>query len=240
MRKRNLLFLILSSIMIVPTFVLAKEDVYYTNKNGVNLTQKEYDFISNMYWEGYQEFLTQEMYNDLKSDDIFSQPIEKKSIEFKPKTRGTVIQDSARTLSITKSCSDNCLIVTLYEWKGEPTYKGYDVMGAYFEGTTLQNNPFTVVASSVEQSFCTNYKKETNGLGCSFKVVAGNDAQITQSFRVSKGGHVYASYQHAMQTAFLSESQDYTFSYFGYGNVFLFSEKVRHLYDEMNGVDIDV
>ena len=44
MRKRNLLFLILLSIIIIPTFVLAKEDIYYINKNGVNLTKSEYDF----------------------------------------------------------------------------------------------------------------------------------------------------------------------------------------------------
>lgn len=228
------------SILIIPTFVLAEEK-YYTNENGVSLTKKEYDFISEMYYEGFQKYVTKELYDDLKSDDIFSQPIEKKVIEINPGlTRGDFIEDSGRILSIGKSCSSNCLINVLYEWKGRPSVRTYDVMGAYFENTTLQNSPFTMVTSSAEQGIVTEYKKEQNGLGCSFKVHDASDMKVAQSFRVAMGGHVYASYQHAMKTAWLVDSQDYTFSYYGYGRVFKFSEKSAEIYDAMNGVDIEV
>ena len=241
MRKRNLFFLILLSIFIVPTWVFAEDDIYYTNNYGVSLTKKEYNFISEMYWDGFQKFVTKELYADLKSDDIFSQPIEKKKVEYKPSlTRGTKVEDAARELIIAKSCTDNCYISVIYTWKGTPTVKSYDVIGAYFENTSLQNSPFTVAASSVEQKFVTDYKKASNGLGASFKMVKGDDAQISQTFRVSKGGHVYASYQHAMDDVSYEDSIDYTFSRFGYGNVFQFSEKSRKYYDEMNGVDIEV
>ncbi len=241
MKKRNLLFLILVSVVFIPTFAFAKDEAFYTNDNGVSLTEKEYNFITEMYYEGYQKFLTKEMYDDLKKHDTFSQTIEKKSIKITPKaTRGTFIEDQARILNINNACSDNCYVVILYQWKVEPSNKGYDVIGAYFENTTLQNNPFTVVASSVEQKFCTDYKKATNGLGCSFMLVAGNDTKVTQNFRVSLNGHVYASYQHAGRIAYLTESQDYTFSKYGYGSVFKFSEKSAELYDAMNGVDIAV
>lgn len=228
------------SILIIPTFVLAEEK-YYTNENGVSLTKKEYDFISEMYYEGFQKYVTKELYDDLKSDDIFSQPIEKKVIEINPGlTRSDFIEDSGRILSITKSCASNCLVTSVYEWKGRPSVRTYDVMGAYFENTTLQNSPFTMVTSSAEQGIVTEYKKEQNGLGCSFKVHDASDMKVTQSFRVAKGGHVYASYQHAMKTAWLVDSQDYTFSYYGYGRVFKFSEKSAEIYDAMNGVDIEV
>ena len=241
MKKGKLFFLIILSIFIIPTCTLAKEEVYYTNDNGVSLTEKEYNFISEMYWDGFQKFVTKELYADLKSDDIFSHPIEKKVFEYNPKiTRGDKVEDAARELVITKSCADNCLITVIYTWKGTPTVKSYDVIGAYFENTSLQNSPFTIAVSSVEQKFITDYKKASNGLGASFKMIQGNDAQITHSFRVSKGGHVYASYQHAMDDVSYEDSIDYTFSRFGYGNVFQFSEKSRKYYDEMNGVDIEV
>ena len=241
MKKRNLFFLILLSIFIVPTCALAKDNIYYTNDNGVSLTEKEYDFISEMYWDGFQKFVTKELYEDLRSDDIFSQSIEKKIFEINPKlTRGDFVEDAARELLIAKACSDNCFINVIYTWKGEPTVKSYDVIGAYFENTSLQNVPFTIATSSVEQKIIEDYKKASNGLGSSFKMIKGNDAQISQTFRVAKGGHVYASYQHAMDDVSYEDSIDYTFSRFGYGGVFQFSEKSRKYYDEMNGVDIEV
>ena len=52
--KKNLFILILISILFVPTFVFAKEETYYTNDNGVSLTEKEYNFISKVYYEGFQ------------------------------------------------------------------------------------------------------------------------------------------------------------------------------------------
>ena len=43
----------------------AKEN-YFTNENGVSLSEKEYDFFSKLYWEGYQKSLTQEEYLQIK------------------------------------------------------------------------------------------------------------------------------------------------------------------------------
>ncbi len=239
--KKNLFILILISILFVPTFVFAKEETYYTNDNGVSLTEKEYNFISELYYEGFQKHITKELYDDLKSDDIFSHEIESKSVEYNPKqTRGTFIEDTGRKLRISKVCTSNCLITVLYDWKGEPTIKSYDVMGAYFDRTKLENSPFTVIESSVDYGLLEDYKKESNGLGCSFKLIEGSDIKLTQSFRVSVGGHVYASYQHALKPSTLALSKDYKFSLYGHGNVFEFSATARNYYDDMNGVDIEV
>lgn len=46
---------------------------------------------------------------------------------------------------------------------------------------------------------------------------------INQTFKVSKGGTVYASYQHAMRNIFLADSKNYTLSKAGYGEVFKFA-----------------
>lgn len=63
---------------------------------------------------------------------------------------------------------------------------------------------------------------------------------LNQDYDVSKGGTVYASYQHATSNTTLATSQNYTFSLTGYGRVFLFYNSARNIYDAMNGVDISV
>ena len=63
---------------------------------------------------------------------------------------------------------------------------------------------------------------------------------ISMSFKVSKGGTVFGSYQHAMQNTTLPVSQDYNFSIVGYGNVFDYYGNAIGVYDGMNGVDINV
>lgn len=55
--------------------VNAKEGIYI-NKNNVRLGMEEYDFISNMFYEGYQKDMSQEDYNSIFSDrDILNNKI---------------------------------------------------------------------------------------------------------------------------------------------------------------------
>ena len=44
------------------------QEVYYTNDYGVQLTQEEYEFLTKMYWDGYQEIMTQEEYEELQEE----------------------------------------------------------------------------------------------------------------------------------------------------------------------------
>ena len=48
--KRKILFGLLLCIFLAPC-ASAKEN-YFTNENGVSLSEKEYDFFSKLYWEG--------------------------------------------------------------------------------------------------------------------------------------------------------------------------------------------
>ena len=40
-------------------------EVYYTNANGVVFDQNQYNYISELYWDGYQNYMTQNDFNML-------------------------------------------------------------------------------------------------------------------------------------------------------------------------------
>lgn len=221
--------------------VNAKE-VYYTNKNDVALSKEEYDFFTKMYWDGYQESMTKAEYEEFVNMDFLNAEFDSKTKVFYPmQTRDTEIATPAKSLKITKLCSDNCRISVIATWLGNPTTRSYDVIGAYLDGVELQSTPNTSVVSTTETKVALNLKKQANGFGTSLLLPeTGSEIKIRQSYYVSKGGRVYASYQHAMRNSTLPTSQSFNISVFGYGNVFDFYGDAKGVYDEMNGVDIDV
>ena len=63
---------------------------------------------------------------------------------------------------------------------------------------------------------------------------------VIQQFTVTTGGTVYASYQHAMKSTTKAISQMYNITPTGAGYVFAFYGDATSVYDQMNGVDIQV
>lgn len=222
--------------------IVDASEVFYKNENGVILTKNEYNFLSQMYWDGYQSLMTLEDYENFKNSDVINGKVEVKEINYNNYIvpYGTSISYGYKTLKIFKSCSSDCLISVTLQWDSDPSVRSYDVIGAYIENTTFTNNPTTMVATSSTKTVITDLKKTSNGIGSSFKLPSGSNIKVNQVFRVNVGGHVYASYQHAKSSSTLAKSKDYTFSKFGYGRVFQFSTSSSNIYDAMNGVDIAV
>ena len=57
---------------------------FYTNRYGVSFSEQEYSFISNFYFDGYQNFMSIDDYNDFIDSDIMNGEItivEKKLID---------------------------------------------------------------------------------------------------------------------------------------------------------------
>lgn len=244
--KRNIqiggfLFILFICLFFNANSIHAKQ-IYYQNKYGVILTEEEYQFLSTMYWDGYQSLMTVDDYNEFRNSKVMEGQIEVKEIKYGSGITpyGTLVSNYDRTLKIFKSCSNDCLISVSLKWDRNPAIRSFDVIGAYIENTSFTNNPTTIVATTDSKTVVTDYKKTNNGLGASFKLPSGSNVTINQTYRVKSGGHVYASYQHAMTNSTLAKSKDYTFSYFGYGRVFQFSDSVRGIYDGMTGVDIAV
>lgn len=219
---------------------VSAKDIYYTNNNGVSFNKEEFDFLGNFFWNGVQDLLSKEDYQNFILSDIMNGDIEIETYH-EIMTRGTYFEDANRDLKISKSCSSNCYISVTLTWKNNPTIRSYDVIGAYLENTELVNTPTTVVLNSGATVNSKEIKKTSTGFGVSIKLPTyGNSLIVNQTYRVKKGGHVYASYQHAMKNISLTNSKNYTISKSGYGKVFNFSGTAVSTYDRMNGVNISV
>lgn len=241
--KLVLVSLICLSIMCSYSLVSAKEvESYYTNDNGVSLSKEEYDFLTKMYWDGYQKIMTKDEYKKFHDNDIIHGEYNEKTlvVNEEPITRGTFHSTGAKSIKIATACQSNCLVSVVATWLGNPTIRSYDVMGAYLDGVSLQSTPVTRVSSSDSVSYTGTLRTFNNGFGVSFKLPSGSGIIINQDFYASKGGNIYASYQHAMSNTTSAVSQDYTLSRTGYGKVFNFGSSAKNVYDAMNGVDISV
>lgn len=69
MTKKLLILLGLESFSLICNVNAQK--IYYENNYGVSLTEQEYTFITDMYWDGYQEYLTIDEYNEIKENNLF-------------------------------------------------------------------------------------------------------------------------------------------------------------------------
>lgn len=240
--KKSLYAILALALMLIVSPVSA-EEIYYTNSNGVSLTEEEYDFMDYFFFEGSQDLMTADDYERFVESNIMNGEIDKVIYRepLQATTRGTLFGDSNRQISISKSCESNCLISVAFQWFNSPTIRSYDVMGAYMSDTTLANAPSTSLSYSGGSSSITNIKKQSNAFGVSIDLPdSGSNIKVSQIFRVNTGGHVYATYQHAKSNTTLATSKNYTFGHAGYGRVFIFSGTAANVYDDMNGVDIAV
>ena len=222
--------------------VKAKETTYYTNKNEVSFTKMQYDYFSKMFYEGYQDLIDQETFNSYSEDEMNPNHVETNYLDV-PTPIGTTIETTAKKLKISKAAttSTSTRIATVLNWKGAPTIRSYDVMGAYLDGTQLLSSLNTTISYSDGNYNANEIQSNSNGFGVSILLPSsGSSINISQTFTVKNGGHVYASYQHATKNISLTNSKSYTIGYNGYGHVFNFTYGVNSYYDAMSGVDITV
>lgn len=242
MKKFILSALIFLGFLISIPQASALQDAYYKNPNGVILTKEEYEFLSLMYWDGYQSIMTLSDYTEFKNSNIMSGDITSKTSEDGIKPRGTFHETNAKILKITSSCSSDCFVSVVLTWKNNPNTRSYDVMGARFNNTTVEPSTIrTRITSTNGQLSFNDIKSFNNGFGVSMALPkSGSNIVAYQTYTVTKGGTVYASYQHAKSTISLANSKNYTISPYGYGGVFQFSGVAANVYDRMNGVSIDI
>lgn len=215
---------------------------YFSNRNGVSLTKEEYDFISKIFYEGYQDDLKEEEYNYIFTEDI-SNFSESEISEYVPiQMFGTSITTNSKSLKITKTQGTGYALISIVaKWSGSPVVRSYDVIGAYLSNVSLMGAPITKVTSSSGTTSYADVRYNGNGFGVSVKLPnSGSGIIVSQAFKVTGNGHVYGSYQHAKNSVTQDNSKNYTISLSGYGNVFNFSNSVKNSYDQMSGVDIAV
>lgn len=245
MNKKIFLFIILGNLLLLfscdnVSALSSDKTIYYTNKNQVQFTEQEYNFISKMYWDGYQEFITQKEFNDIKNLNLLNSDIKKSTtiINSEPTTRGTISNSESRSITISRACSSNCLVTIVTNWKKIPPVRSYDVIGARIENSSLKSINKAIVTGNNYSKNYTSVKKTNNGFGYSIQIPNKSNVKVTVSFTTSFGGEAFGSYQHANSNISQNTSQQYSFSSDGYGKVFKFYGNAIGKFDGAAGVNV--
>ena len=236
--------------LIAITFILSflfvsnvnAEEVYYTNSYGVNFSKKQYNYFSEMYWDGYQSLVTIKEFEKVANLNLFDSKIEK-VIMIMPQSinsKGPSLTQNGRTTTINKSCSTQCLVALNTTWNTNPTIKSWDVTGVRVSGTTINSINTVKVSGTGYYTTYSNPQIFTNGFGYSVPLPNANNLKVSFSFYATLGGSVYGSYQHAMSNTTEAISKLYTISSGGYGSVFSFYGSAVGIYDGTGGVNISL
>ena len=219
---KKLLFVIAIAFFYMGITSVHASEVYYTNVNNISFTKEEYDFVSKILWDGYQENMTLEEYDIILSNGISENIQINKYLPIMP--LDTSHTTNAKSLVIAKSAFPSYALITVtLRWLGDPATRSYDIMGAYLDGVSLASSVSTRLSSSSSAYNSTYIKSDSNGFGVSIKLPDyDSNIILTQSYRVNGTGNVFASYQHAKYSISLNNSQKYTISNNGSGKVFLF------------------
>lgn len=243
----------LSLVLVISLFVsmiTVNAKAYYVNDNGVTFTKDEYDFFTAMYYDGYQAVMTQndfDRFNDIVKDASLVETKEydesKEFITSGSQTRGTSHETNAKRLKISKGGSSAYPMMSIVlTWKTNPTVRSYDLIGARLSGTSLASGISSNLTYSGGSISPSSTKSLSNGFGASIKLPSsGTNIVATQTFTVTSGGTVYASYQHAKSSVTLNQSISFGIGSGGLGGVFTFSDyNITSKYDKMGGVSISV
>lgn len=238
MKKILKLFILIASVVCVQTY--AKENNYYINDNNVSFSKEQYEYFTAMFYDGYQNLITQEEFNTYDEAEMKAENVETKYVN-SISPLSTLHETTAKQLKISKSVSSTAKISVVLTWKGTPKVKSYDVIGSYLEGVSSIGNVITRLSYGGGSYDSNEIKSFNNGFGVSIKLPSsGSNIIVSQSFSTTLGGTVYASYQYATSSISLASSKYYTISKSGYGKVFSFYNNMSSKYDGMGGVYIDV
>lgn len=211
---------------------------YYENNNGVAFTKCEYDYITNLFYSGFQNNMLQNDFDAIFDKVSCNSAIYKNTL-FEIAPHGNTHVTKSKNLSIKKSCgSSNCNIVIQLNWLVTPKNRSYDVIGAYLENTNFTSQSILTYINGVNITNESTFKYYLNGYGTSFLLSSDDKPIIVQYFNVKNKGTVYASYQHSIKQISLAISQKYSLSRSGYGGVFLFENNINQYFDGMAGVSV--
>lgn len=243
----KVLVIVVCFCVILGTRSVSAKEVAYTNEKGFELTQDEYNFFTKIYGQKFvQKYLDQDIYNqfpdtDFANDEVVTKVYSTNESRQNPSKDSPYFSSPAKSLLISNYCNQTtCRIFVTATWLGDPTVKSYDDIGVYLDGPSRMGSAITHAYSDDNSNFAAATKYQTDGFGASILLPEGNDIIITQSFYYTGTGTVYASYQHAMLNTTLAVAQSFNISDIGYGGVFDFYNNADLVYDNMNGVDLDV
>lgn len=228
------------------------EEIYYTNSSGVAFTKEEYDFYTDLAYDGYQEKVTEEMLNEIKGKDRDSLKMNVVKMCLKDKNDGIMtaqnddnlfIETTAKSLSMGKYCTPfYCRAVAVLEWLVEPAVKSYDAIGAFIDGPTRLADADTALTTDTAVYRPELVRYEEDGFGALIKLPeeTNKGTIIDQSFMFEGSGMIFMTYQHTMYNLTLNEASQFDIDFSGFGNVFDFYGEAFNAYDNLPGVYMHV
>ena len=143
-------------------------------------------------------------------------------------------------------------VVLTATWKYIPTTRSYDVIGfrgyglEFRDGSQIGEQIYVLNGTYSTINYAwngTNIQRHDNGFGISMNIVNSDisalqlivecDVSVAQSSPA-----IYGSYQHAVENVSLANSQNYTLTGGGLGDVFEFPYSIAQKYDGMSGLSI--
>lgn len=241
MKRRVISILLLAIAIFGINMNKAYAESYYTNSNGIEFSEEEYNFLTTFYWDSYVDNMTQTQYEDFINSDLLDRELITSSTkETMCSPKSTVHTTAYKSLKISAACTYDCVVSIVLEWLADPTVRSHDVIGALFSNVSVLSSAQATVSNSTTTYYYNNKKTAYNGLGNSILLPSGTNLIANQIITTTTGGHIYGSYQHATQNVTLAVSKNYYFSPAGYGSVFVFTGNAIGVYDGMAGVDIAV
>ena len=248
--KKILLMIVLSVFCFLSSKNVYAED-YYTNGYGVSFDRSQYDFFTDFFYDGYQDLMTQAMFEEYDEFDFENTVIEKVSYcpnqaHFNPGNQLSpqdfpYLDTYAKELSMAKACNAVfCRVSLTVTWHGTPIVQSHDVIGSYISGPTRFSTPITTYESSNGSGHETDMVYDTDGYGAVVAIPNASDIIVSQSFAYTGHGLIYMSYQHAVSTVSLDNAKSFTIGLAGLGNVFIYPSAIADCYDQMGGVYMTV
>ena len=244
----------LKVMIILLTFFTVKvnADAYYTNSNGLEFDEFQYNAMVDILDEEKVADMTQKEYNHFNVANMKEGNFEYTTKEYEtratPQTGGIqpygFYETSSKKLTVSKGCTTSfCLITTTLVWKKVPSVTSYDVIGMRLANTTFYDdyNDVTIKDGGVVTSNYSGKKRTSEGVGIALKISNQIDyATLSVRVKPTSNGTVYGSYQHAVTTVTLSKALNFTFSGTGYGSVFVWPSSYGRIYDQMGGTSVDL
>ncbi len=239
---KKILLVILFIFLAFETDIASAEEreIYYKNDNGVEFTKEEYNFISDFYFDGYQDYMNLDDYKEFIDSNIMNGKIQivDSSKNFIMPITDANYQGNKKNIKLSSSCGANeCIMSITLDWFIDPNTRSYDLIGSLILGGTLLERNNSVLSYENNHSMPVSYKRQSNAFSSTYKLPSsGGNIKVVEKFIVANEGKVIASYQHATKNISLEESNMFNFSTNGYGAVFGFYNGVGAYYDNMPGV----
>lgn len=242
---KKYLFLTFVLFIIFTCNVSAKENVYFTSSNGVEMTELEYNNVKAIHGEEFLNSMDLETFNDyyefyscqnLEIKEVSSNDLNNNIVPF---SNNHSTESKDLSIISTKNSNNEKLITIKLHWKKLPKIRSYDVFGFLAPGINYSGLKAKVNFYGTLTQLTNNINQTSNGYGISVKLPTDcNQISMEISFKTTSSGTIYASYQHSVKNISLYDSMNYTFSYNGLGKVFLFNNE--SLFDKMGGVEMNI